>query len=446
MYNFPENLYTDVRIEDVVNTRISYKKNELQEIKVRSNKGAFVRVYDGIKWYYTATTDMEAIQEAIDEMAKMAVPNKDVYEHPVVKMLEVNKDKVLQYDENSITDVPVEKKQKVIQDLVESIDTEHENIVNHTGFYVDNKTTKHFVSSKGTDVLFDKQTCGIRVGIDLKHEEETDSASYSKFGILFEDLLDVKKEMDKEFDNSIQFIKNAVNVEPGEYTVLMSPMVTGVFTHESFGHKSESDFMVGDENMKKEWALGKTIAQPLLNIIEDGSIKSPGYTLYDDEGTKCRENYIIKEGILAGRLHNAETASILEEGLTGNCRAKDFEYEPIVRMTTTYIGKGDRPLADIIGEIDKGIYVEDFKHGSGMSTFTIAPHKAYMIEDGKITTPVKVSVITGSVFETLDEIDAVSEEFEIISFVGGGCGKMEQFPLPVGFGGPYTRVKKLTVQ
>ena len=124
----------------------------------------------------------------------------------------------------------------------------------------------------------------------------------------------------------------------------------------------------------------------------------------------------------------------------------NFEFEPIVRMTTTYIEKGTRPLQDIIAEIDNGIYVEDIKHGSGMSTFTIAPSRAYKIENGKITTPVKISVVTGNVFETLGEVDAVSSEFELLSFVGGGCGKMEQWPLPVGFGGPYTRVKRLNVQ
>ncbi|NLJ75470.1 MAG: TldD/PmbA family protein, partial [Firmicutes bacterium] len=155
---------------------------------------------------------------------------------------------------------------------------------------------------------------------------------------------------------------------------------------------------------------------------------------------------IITEGILSGRLHSTATAALLEEPLTGNARAVNFEFEPIVRMTTTYIEKGDRPLKDIISEMERGIYVDTIKHGSGMSTFTLAPARAYKIENGQITKPVKVSVVTGSVFDTLAEIDAVSEEFELMSFVGGGCGKMEQFPLPVGFGGPYTRVRKLRVQ
>ncbi len=183
-----------------------------------------------------------------------------------------------------------------------------------------------------------------------------------------------------------------------------------------------------------------------MTIIDDGTVVGNGYVPYDDEGTKGRKTYIIKNGKLTGRLHSAATSAALEEPLTGNARAVNFEFEPIVRMTTTYIEKGDRPLKDIIGEIEKGIYVDTINHGSGMSTFTIAPARAYKIENGKITTPVRVSVITGNVFETLAEVDAVSEDFELLSFVGGGCGKMEQFPLPVGFGGPYTRVKKLNVQ
>jgi TldD protein len=183
-----------------------------------------------------------------------------------------------------------------------------------------------------------------------------------------------------------------------------------------------------------------------LTIIDDSTVLGNGYTPFDDEGTRGRKTEIISGGILTGRLHSTLTAVALAEEVTGNARAMNFEFEPLVRMTTTYIDKGDRPLAEIIGEMEKGIFVDTLKHGSGMSTFTLAPARAYKIENGKITTPVKISVITGNVFTTLEEVDAVSEEFELTSFVGGGCGKMEQWPLPVGFGGPYTRVRKLKVQ
>ena len=81
-----------------------------------------------------------------------------------------------------------------------------------------------------------------------------------------------------------------------------------------------------------------------------------------------------------------------------------------------------------------------------MSTFTLAPSMAYLIENGKVTRPVRFSVISGNVMQTLDHIDAVSNELQILSFVGGGCGKMEQYPLPVSFGGPYVRVNQINVQ
>jgi TldD protein len=204
--------------------------------------------------------------------------------------------------------------------------------------------------------------------------------------------------------------------------------------------------MIGDENMKKEWAMGKEVGVETLSIVDDGNEMGVGYTPYDDEGTKAKKTYLIKDGKLSGRLHSTLTASDLEEELTGNARAVNFEFEPIVRMTTTYIMPGKKTKDELISEIKEGILVEDLKHGSGMSTFTIAPSIAYMIRDGKIAEPVSVSVLTGNVFKTLGEIDGLSNELELFSFVRGGCGKMEQFPLSVGFGGPYVRINNINVQ
>jgi TldD protein len=444
MFKFPENLYVDVRIEETFETKISFKKMILQEQKVRRNKGAFVRVYDGNRWYYASTTDVEAVQDQIDTLAKMAKPNPEINNHPIVRQFEVHKDNLIQYKHSSITEVPIAEKKAMLERYIGLVNDE--TIVHHTSYYVDNKVVKSIYSSKGTDVTFDKQTCGIRINLELSSGASKDQTSMSRAGILFEDLFELEAFFSSEMEKNIDFVKNAEPVEPGIYTVLLSPLATGVFTHESFGHKSESDFMVGDETMRAEWAIGKAVGTPILTIIDDGQTLGNGYVPYDDEGTKGKKTYIVTDGVLTDRLHSTITSALMEEKLTGNARATNFEFEPIVRMTTTYIEKGNRPLAEIVAEIDNGIYVEDIKHGSGMSTFTIAPSRAYKIENGKITTPVKISVVTGNVFETLGEVDAVSEEFELLSFVGGGCGKMEQYPLPVGFGGPYTRVRKLNVQ
>jgi len=171
-----------------------------------------------------------------------------------------------------------------------------------------------------------------------------------------------------------------------------------------------------------------------------------GYVPFDDEGSKAEATYLIRDGVLCGRLHNCATAASLDETVTGNARALDFQFEPIVRMTTTYIAPGAKSREELFAEVEEGIFVKTIKHGSGMSTFTIAPSLAYYIRNGSIGEPVSISVLSGNVMETLGEIEAVSNELELLSFVTGGCGKMEQYPLRVGFGGPHVRVKTMDVQ
>ncbi len=443
MYQFPQGFYVDVRIEDRFTTRVAYINGDLQEQKVRSNIGAFIRLFDGVRWYYSSLTDLDAIQDQIDTLANMAEANPDIDDHPYVKMYEVHTDELIQYRDKSLKDVPLEDKDKLVKQVADMCTDETIKMVN--AFYVDDVTVKEIFTSKGSHVKFDKQTCGIGLYMQCAHGTNKNQFAASRAEIYFDDLAQDLPHFEEEIAKNVAFIQNAIPFEGGEYPVLMGPLATGVFTHESFGHKSESDFMVGDEAMRKEWTLGKEVGQPLLNIIDDGTVLGNGYVPYDDEGTKGKKTHIITDGILTDRLHSVATAAALEEQPTGNARSINFEFEPIVRMTTTYIDKGSTPLKDIIKTIDNGIFVDTIKHGSGMSTFTIAPSRAYKIEHGEITTPINVSVITGNVFETLHLVDAISEEFELLSFVGGGCGKMEQFPLPVGFGGPYTLVRKLNV-
>ena len=147
------------------------------------------------------------------------------------------------------------------------------------------------------------------------------------------------------------------------------------------------------------------------------------------------------------RMNGASSVTYPNEETTGNARAIDYDNIPIVRMTNTYIDKDpNMTKEELIKGVKYGIFIDTFKYGTGSSTFTIAPSMSYLIENGKITKPVNISVITGNVMKTLDEIDAVSNEIEFANSVGGGCGKNGQFGLQVGIGGPYIRIKKINVQ
>ncbi len=249
--------------------------------------------------------------------------------------------------------------------------------------------------------------------------------------------------MERFLAECTEFLNYARPVKPGKHTVVLAPQPAGVFAHESFGHKSEADFMVGDKKMKEEWAIGKKVGAAILSIVDDGSRLGTGYVPFDDEGTPAQATYLVRNGILTGRLHSAATAATLGEEPTGNARAVNFEYEPIVRMTTTFILPGNKSKEELLGEVKEGILVEKVCYGTGHSTFTLVPTLAYRIKKGKNTGPVNISAITGDLFTTLGEINGLSDRLELSP---GGCGKWEQTPLPVGFGGPYVRVRNLLVQ
>ena len=444
MFNFPKNLYTDVRIEDVFHTDISYTMMNLDELKVRKYKAAFIRIFDGERWYYSSVSDVKNIQNEIDKLSSFAKPNETIDSHPIVKRFEVNTGEYFTFKAEDISKVSKEEKIELLKPYFKLVDSPEIKMSKIQ--YIDERKVKQFYSSKGANIVFDTQRCGFTINFNMVHGDKKLSERFSTAHTNFESLKNKEADCEKYIEKCKEYLISSSAIDTGKYTVILSPVVAGVFAHESFGHKSESDFMVGDENMKKEWAIGTKVGSSILSIVDDGNEKGSGYIPFDDEGTKAKKTYLIKDGVLTGRLHSASTAADLEEGVTGNARAKNFEYEPIVRMTSTYIDGGDKTVEELIAEVEYGIFVDTFKHGSGMSTFTIAPNRSYLIENGKITKPVNVSVITGSIFETLGEIDGVSKEVELLSFVTGGCGKMEQFPLPVGFGGPYVRVKNMNIR
>lgn len=258
----------------------------------------------------------------------------------------------------------------------------------------------------------------------------------------FEELKGHEEAVNKKMQESLNYAKNAVDVEPGDYCCVLAPFVTAMFTHESFGHKSESDFMLNDKTLQDEWVMGKKVGTELVSICDDGSLNNHGYKPYDDQGTKARETWLIKDGVLTGRLHDAQSASILNEELTGNCRAQDYTCTPVVRMTNTYMKGGTTPIANIFDGIKDGIFVADSGSGTGQAMFTIRPNICYRIRDGKVCEPVRVNVINGNVFKTLFDIEAIADDFVLCNELV--CGKSGQ-SVPVSAGGPTIRVKSLTV-
>lgn len=445
MIQFRDGFYADVRTEDRSRTTISYQGGVLMDLRVRTEQRAFLRVYDGKLWYYASVTDLAHLQKTLDGLYDAATPNPNILEDPMARRFERNRDTVLTFMDCSVRDIPTKEKQDLLLSYLPLL-SEDSCVTMPQGLYLDRNSLFRFRSSLGADITYDYQTCGVSLSFSMAEGEKKFSDHWQKGATRFGEIQGLEAEIRSAVAEGTNFLRNSVPVTPGKYPVVLSPQAAGVFAHESFGHKSESDFMLSDESMREEWQLGKAVGSPILSIAEWGEVPGCGYVPYDDEGTKARKNYLIKNGVLAGRLHSAQTAAALGEGLTGNARAIDCTFEPIVRMTTTYIEGGDLDFDQLIAPIQKGYFIKTIRHGSGMSTFTIAPCLAYEIVDGKLGRPVQISVLTGSVFETLGLIDGLTKDVELLSFVTGGCGKMEQMGLPVGFGGPYVRVSSMKVQ
>lgn len=445
MYKYPDGFYVDVRIEDVFKTEITITNGNLDELKEQNYSAAFIRVFDGKKWYYSATSNLDKIQQEIDSLSSFAEADPNILDNKILKKFEINKGEFLKFNNDSVRNISKDEKLNLLKTYSSIIDKK-EYVKLWRSNYVDINTKKYIHSSLGTNLCFDFQKVGFRIGFQLSDGKNTFEERADNAGNYFKEIKDQNIFIKDRYDESVNFLLNSKEIDSGKYTVIFSPEAAGVFAHESFGHKSEADFMIGDETMKKEWAIGKKVGSEKLSIVDDGNILGCGFVPFDDEGNKAKEIFLIKNGVLSGRLHSSETSALLEEEPTGNARATNYEYEPIVRMTTTYIKEGNETKDELFSKVKNGLYIKTIKHGSGMSTFTIAPSLAYIIKDGKVDKPAKVSVVTGNVFSTLGDIDGLSDKVEIITFTLGGCGKMEQMNLPVGFGGPYVRVNNINVQ
>ena len=444
MIKFKDGFYADVRVETVFTTSIKYRDGALEESKNTTVKKAFLRVFDGDMWYYASTYKLDGLQGELDKLYANATPDKNILKNETVKRFESNKAEIKKFKSCCVKDKTIAEKGKLLTDKFPLLKSVHLKMF--VAIYADKYSEIEFYSSKGADIKYDYQLCGVRFSASFADGENNFTGSLSKSNDCLEKIVTSDKEVKGFIEESENFLMHAEPVAAGEYPVILSPETAGVFAHESFGHKSEADFMIGDETMKKEWAIGKKVGSDILSIYDSGLEEGSGYRPYDDEGTKAKKTYLIKNGVLTGRLHSAATATDLGEDVTGNARAVSCDFEPIVRMTSTIVEAGKLTKDELFAGVKHGYFIKDYKHGSGMSTFTIAPNLAYEIVDGKIGKPVKIAVITGNVFETLNLIDGLSDKAEIISSAFGGCGKMEQMPLHVSFGGPYVRISKMNVQ
>ncbi len=252
---------------------------------------------------------------------------------------------------------------------------------------------------------------------------------------------------------STKAVKNAIKlfdaIQPpaGEMPVVLGPGITGILLHEAIGHGMEADF-----NRKKtstySTMLGKKVAEPFVTIVDDGTnMNLAGSINVDDEGTPGKKTVLVENGILTSYLHDKISAKHYGVEPTGNGRRQDFQNYPMPRMRNTYMLPGNATPEDVIKQAGNGIYVEDVSNGQvkiGEGDFAFYVSQGRMIENGRLTAPIKDVNIMGNGPKMLSSITMVANNLEMYHGGAGQCGKNGQ-GVPVSFGLPTCLVKSLTV-
>ncbi|MBS1144779.1 MAG: tldD [Proteobacteria bacterium] len=239
---------------------------------------------------------------------------------------------------------------------------------------------------------------------------------------------------------------HAIPAPAGQMTVVLGSGWPGILLHEAVGHGLEGDF-----NRKGSSAfsgrIGQRVAAKGVTVIDDGTIADRRGSLnIDDEGNPTQRNVLIEDGILKGYIQDSLNARLMGVAPTGNGRRESFAHLPIPRMTNTMMLAGQHDPAEILASVKKGIYAANFGGGqvditSGKFVFSMS--EAYLIEDGKVTTPIKGATLIGNGPDALTRVSMIGNDLKLDPGVGT-CGKDGQ-SVPVGVGQPTLRIDGLTV-
>ena len=434
--------YVELRLDDTASNRLVYRGRELEEIGRTRSFGGCARALVNGGWgfvSYNSPQDLRTPAEQAVSLARHVGKETSVLAavEPVVDSVPAD----VLMDPRMIT---LARKKEIFDDYnAKMLSVEGVTSTNIT--YGDSHKRVTFASSEGAFIEQERIDVISRLAATARSNGDMQQSSMS-LGALndFAYIETLDEAAYLVAHRAVELLK-APYIEPGVYPVVLDPVLAGVFCHEAFGHLSESDFVYENDRMKEIMVLGRKFGGKHLNIVDGAAVPDlRGSFKYDDEGTPATKTDLIRQGVLVGRLHSRETAGRMGEPPSGNARAIDYRFPPIVRMTNTYIENGETSFEEIIGDIKLGVYARNWFGGqTSMEMFTFSAGEAFMIRDGKIAELLRPVKLTGNLFTTLENIDAIGTDLDFNQ--GGGCGKGGQMPLPVSNGSPHIRIQDCVV-
>ena len=444
--------YVDVRAENYEHESILIENGEIENTRINSDSGIGIKLAKHGSWYFTSITNpknFDRIKELVDGTLRKSdnhlknVENKiNLKSNPPVKFdksFPVSK----KPDVEKLIDIGLECN-KIILDMPKII----RSVINPKF----SSNSKYFTNSEGSKIIqnFTDTTVDL---VAIAHESgTTQSINITEGGRGgLEQITKNEKIYNsaKKISTRAAQLVNAKPVHEEETTVIMNPDFVSLLTHEILGHPSEADRVVGKE---MAWAggawwkgkIGEKIGSDVLTVFDDPTIKeSLGWYFYDDEGVKTQRTTLVENGILKNHMQSKETASIFDTEPTGNMRATNYRFMPLIRMACTCIKEGDWNPDEMIKEVKNGYFISNMKMPSidmKRHNWSISCQYAQKIEKGEITDLHRDVIVTGTAQEFFESIDACGNDFTIRPITNCGKGDPMQSMI-MGNGGPTIRGK-----
>jgi len=437
--------FAEVYVEYKVTNNIGLEENKIYGATRGVDMGVGIRVLDGEKTGYAFSDDLsfEKLKQTA-EVASLIAAEKEIKKPvglksskiPSYYLVKVSPDSIVPQDKARLlwkaNSIGREYDKRISQVNVEFSDTNKKIIIaNSEGIWVENVQTQ----------------TGLGVNVNAIEGDKRSFGYAFKNGTLGYEHYDLKmaEELAKNAGRKAIAMLPAEDALAGEYPIVMAKGYCGVFFHEAIGHSLESD------GIRKKTSCfwdkkGKMIASEIASLADDGTVPGArGSINVDDEGTPGQKTVLIDKGKCVNFLYDRLNSKLMNAKLTGNGRRASYQHYPIPRMTNTYLLAGEDNPEDIVKSVKKGIYVARIGGGSVTPTtgrFGFSVPEGYLIEDGKITNPLKGIRLMGSGPEVLENIVMVGPDLEIWS--GTSCSKSRQI-IPISAGNPTLKVSKITI-
>jgi len=442
--------YCDVRAEQQKRESVLLENNQIEYVRTNEDSGLGIRILKDNVWRFCSITNPQAfdqIKDAVDKSIRNTnhrakneknktsfypnTANKNKIDYQVLKKPELEEIIKIGLECNSeISDI-----KKIIKSSINP-------------WYTVN--SKYFVNSEGSEILQNFTDTVIEMIATAHYSGITQSVNITEGGRggLEQIITDEKVFLSaKEIASKASQLTDAKPIKEEEATVIMNPDFVSLLTHEILGHPSEADRVLGKE---MAWAggawwkgkIGEKIGSEILNVFDDPTIKeSLGWYYFDDEGVETRKTTLVEKGVLKNHMQNRETAQTFNSIPTGNMRATNYRFMPLIRMACTCIGNGNWNVNEIIKEVKHGYLISNMKIPSidmRRYNWSISCQYAQKIENGEITDLLRDVIVMGTAPQFFASINACGNDFTIRPITNCGKGDPMQSMI-MGNGGPTIR-------